>query len=139
MKKERSYGAVVLNEKNEFLLIRHRYGGHWDFPKGHKEKGETDRETALREVREETGLTLEIGEERIFQSAYSPKDGVDKVVQFFVGRGVGDVVVQEKEITDFGYFTYEEALEKITYDTSKEVLRQVKAYLDSRIIPPAGK
>lgn len=139
MKKERSYGAVVLNDRNEFLLIRHRYGGHWDFPKGHKEKGETDRETALREVFEETGLTLEIGEERIFQSAYSPKEGVDKVVEFFVGRGVGDVVVQEKEITDFGYFTYEEALEKITYETSKEVLRQVKTYLDSNIIQPGEK
>jgi tRNA nucleotidyltransferase (CCA-adding enzyme) len=139
MKKERSYGAVVLNDKNEFLLIRHRFGGHWDFPKGHKEKGETDRETALREVFEETGLTLEIGEEQIFQSAYSPKEGVDKVVEFFVGRGVGDVVVQEKEITDFGYFTYEEALEKITYDTSKEVLKQVKAYLDSDILPSGEK
>lgn len=139
MKKERSYGAVVLNEKEEFLLIRHRYGGHWDFPKGHKEKGETDRETALREVLEETGLNLELGEERIFRSTYSPREGVDKVVEFFVGRGVGEVRVQEKEVTDFGYFSYEEALEKITYDTSKDVLRQVKAYLDSRTIPPGKK
>ena len=50
IEKERSYGAVVINEKREFLLIKHRNGEHWDFPKGHKEDGESSEDTALREI-----------------------------------------------------------------------------------------
>ena len=58
MKKEKSCGAVVYRETGEqieILLIRHKNGGHWAFPKGHVEKKETEEDTALREIREETG------------------------------------------------------------------------------------
>ena len=60
MKKEKSCGAIVYREKDgvEILLIKHKNGGHWAFPKGHVENKETEEETALREIREETGLTL---------------------------------------------------------------------------------
>ena len=57
MKQEKSCGCIILNEKNEVLLIHHN-AGHWDFPKGHVEEGETEVQTAIREVKEETGLTL---------------------------------------------------------------------------------
>ena len=46
-------------EQYDLVLLRHRFGGHWSFPKGHVEAGETERQTALREVKEETGLTVE--------------------------------------------------------------------------------
>lgn len=58
MKEEKSCGAVLLRwECNELevLLVRHRNGSHWSFPKGHVEAGEQERQTALREIREETG------------------------------------------------------------------------------------
>ena len=61
MKREKSCGAVVYRYNNdvlEVLLIRHRFGGHWSFPKGHVEEGENEFQTALREVKEETGLTM---------------------------------------------------------------------------------
>ena len=60
MKREKSCGVLVLRRQEEELyvvLLRHRFGGHWSFPKGHVEAGESERQTALREVREETGLT----------------------------------------------------------------------------------
>ena len=61
MKKEISCGAVIARQTEngrEILLIRHVNGGHWAFPKGHMEGNETESETALREIREETGLTV---------------------------------------------------------------------------------
>ena len=60
MKSEKSCGAIVLSPDNtnrKVLLIKHENGGHWAFPKGHVEEGETEVETALREIKEETGLS----------------------------------------------------------------------------------
>jgi len=62
MKREKSCGALVVRKNGEnfdLVLLRHRFGGHWSFPKGHVEAGESERQTALREVREETGLAIE--------------------------------------------------------------------------------
>ena len=59
--REKSCGALVYRKKQdkyELLLIKHRYGGHWSFPKGHVEQGENELQTALREIKEETGLDL---------------------------------------------------------------------------------
>ena len=58
---EKSCGAIVFRKFHgnvEILLINHANGGHWSFPKGHVEDGETEVETATREIFEETGLTV---------------------------------------------------------------------------------
>ena len=58
MKHEKSCGAICYTREEgapRVLVICHRYGGHWAFPKGHVEAGESEEETAMREVREETG------------------------------------------------------------------------------------
>ena len=61
MPKEKSVGAILFHEENEkplFLLLL--YGaGHWDFPKGHVEEEETENQTMIRELQEETGLAAE--------------------------------------------------------------------------------
>ena len=131
IEKERSYGIVVINEKREFLLIKHRNGDHWDFPKGHKEGGETSEETALREVKEETGLLVRIIDGFKERSRYSPKENVDKTVTFYFGFSMGKVKVQEEEVLDFGFFPYEKALEKITFIQSKEILNLAKIFMDT--------
>ena len=72
MIKEKSCGAVIFNEDmTKVLLIKHNRG-HISFPKGHQEKNETDKETALREVKEETGINIEIISEKSFHVSYSP-------------------------------------------------------------------
>ena len=79
MKKEKSCGAIVYRQRDswvEVLLIRHKNGGHWAFPKGHVEKQETEEETALREIREETGLTVKLNTAFRHMVTYSPKPGV---------------------------------------------------------------
>ena len=60
---EKSCGAVVFRRyhgNTELLLIKHTAGGHWSFPKGHVEKGETEEETAVREVYEETHIQIDL-------------------------------------------------------------------------------
>ena len=57
---DKSCGVVLFNS-GKVLLLRHssissRGGGHWDFPKGHIDDGETEIQTALRELEEETGI-----------------------------------------------------------------------------------
>ena len=62
MRYEKSCGALVFRRASqglEVLLLKHR-AGHWDFPKGHVEAGESEQETALREVLEESGLTVKL-------------------------------------------------------------------------------
>ncbi|WP_312653202.1 NUDIX domain-containing protein [Proteiniclasticum sp.] len=129
--KEKSYGAVVINENREFLLIRHKNGEHWDFPKGHKEEGESDRETAIREVLEETGLMVRIIEGFKEKTKYSPKPGVDKTVTYYLGFSMGKVIIQEEEIMEFEYLPYDQALERITFNESKEVIRAAKQFIDT--------
>ena len=77
LRKEKSCGALVYRIKNgelELLLLKHRFGGHWSFPKGHVEEGETEVETALREVHEETGLTIQLedGSARVWNTIPDP-------------------------------------------------------------------
>ena len=63
MKYEKSCGAIVYRKSRdriELLLIQNRYGGDWSFPKGHVEGEETEVQTALREVKEETGLDIQL-------------------------------------------------------------------------------
>lgn len=81
MKKEKSCGAVVFKE-NQVLLIKHVLG-HIDFPKGHMEAGENEKETAIREVKEETNIDIILDSKHFATISYSPKEGVCKEVVFF--------------------------------------------------------
>lgn len=125
---ERSYGAVVLDEGGRYLLIQHRNGGHWDFPKGHKESGETGRAAALREVLEETGVELDLLEGFKEKTKYVPQPGTQKTVTFYMGVAKGPVVVQQEEVLTHGYFSYEEAMERITYPESRKLLVKAEAF-----------
>ena len=73
MKREKSCGALVYritqNGQKELLFIKHRHGTHWSFPKGHMEEGENEVQTALREVKEETGLDIDTWSVRRRRSA----------------------------------------------------------------------
>jgi len=129
--KEKSFGAVIINEYQEFLLIKHRFGEHWDFPKGHKENDETDKETVLREVMEETGLLITIIEGFKEKSRYSPREGTEKTVTFYMGFSTGKVTIQNDEVLDYAFLPYEDALARITFGESKEVLRKAKNFKDT--------
>lgn len=131
-KEEKSCGAVIWREEDgqrKYLLARHN-GGHWSFPKGHVENEETEEETAMREILEETGLNVKIDTSFRHQVTYSPKPGVIKDVIFFIAVPTGGLEhPQEAEISQLGWFSFQEAAERITYATDEEILLAAEAYL----------
>ena len=126
MKREKSCGCIIVNNKNEILLVHHNKG-HWDFPKGHIEEGETEVQTAIREVKEETNIDVEVNEKYRYSVEYSPKEDVMKQVVFFLAKNKNDhKEAQVEEVSEVKWFKYKDALEIITYNTSKEVLIKLK-------------
>ena len=132
MKKEKSCGAVVCRKGEnglEILLIQHKNGGHCAFPKGHVEKKETEEETALREIKEETGLKVALDTAFRKMVTYSPKPGVMKDVIYFAAKAKKDGArPQPEEVLELCWKSPEEALEAVTYDTDRQVLQAFLEY-----------
>lgn len=135
MKEERSYGVIVfLKDKNRFLLLCH-LDGHWGAPKGHKEKSETDKEAALRELKEETGITkIDLLDLPLIYEEYDFfRNGIKthKINGYFVGLVEDEKVkIQEREIADYKWMTEQEIIEIVKHDSIKIVLKKVKEYLN---------
>lgn len=90
IKHEKSCGAIVLRTEDGkpgrlVLLIRQYEGGPVSFPKGHVEPGETEKETAIREVFEETSVKIRIECDFRKTVHYSPAPGAEKEVVYFLG------------------------------------------------------
>ncbi len=89
---EKSCGAVVFRDaptkdggkQRYVLMIKHSRTSRHSFPKGHVEKGETEHETAQREVFEETAVKIEITASFRHQVFYKPRPGVKKEVVYFL-------------------------------------------------------
>ena len=126
MKQEKSCGAIVINKNNKILLVHHNVG-HWDFPKGHVEEGETEEQTAIREVKEETNIDIIINNKYRYTTSYSPKENVMKEVVYFLAQNIDeDKKPQLEEVSEVKWFTLEEAMNTITYENSKEILNKLK-------------
>ena len=124
MKYEKSCGAVIFDEDK--VLVIQQVKGHWGFPKGHVEDGETEVQTAIREIKEETNLDVEIDETHRYVEQYSPEEGVEKDVVFFIAKKIGgEVKVQEEEVKDTEWLLPKDAMERLTYETSKVILKKV--------------
>lgn len=131
MKFEKSCGCITFNEKNEVLLI-HSVNGHWGMPKGHMEPGETELETAIREVKEETNIDVVIlDENKKYTETYSPFAGVMKEVVYFLARNKNNTAQpQLGEIIETKWIPLEQAIPIISYESSKEIMKQVKIELE---------
>jgi tRNA nucleotidyltransferase (CCA-adding enzyme) len=131
--KDFSFGIIPIwndNGVNRFLLVQSKIENEWSFPKGHPEAGETEIQSALRELREETGITYITFINNIsYSDKYSFElDGqkIDKTVKLFVGKVTDPkVTIQEKEIANYKWATYDEALATISFDEPKEFLKDL--------------
>ncbi len=121
-----SVGAIIWHKK-KFLLLK-KTEEYWEFPKGKKKKDETDIQTMLREIEEETSIkNLEIV--RDFQAEYLI-DKTDKLVKLFLIKPITDKVVISREHKDYDWFSFEEALEKLKFENMQKVLIKAQNYLE---------
>lgn len=128
MKNEKSCGAIVLNE-NKVLLVQQRKSGNYGFPKGHMEDGETEIETAIREVKEETGVDIYIMPSFRYSLSYIQNESINKEVVYFIAKTNNfSTICQEAEISNTFWIPIEEVRDTLTYDNLKKIWDKV--YLD---------
>ncbi len=110
---------------NRFLLLNYPTG-HWDFVKGKIEQGETLHQTAVRETKEETGISdlefVEGFEEKINYNFQFEGELIQKEVVFFLGKTKTHTINVSHEHLDYTWLDYENALEKVTYQNAKNIL-----------------
>ncbi|MFA4983094.1 MAG: NUDIX domain-containing protein [Candidatus Micrarchaeia archaeon] len=138
---EKSCGAVVFREvagKNGAVspryLVLHYAAGHWDLPKGHVEAGESEEETARREIQEETGIA-ELGFLAGFRETvlYSYRNELGNVTEkeavFFLAKTAEKGVKLSDEHTGALWLPFSLAARKMTYENAKGMLRKANAFL----------
>lgn len=136
MIKEQSAGTVLfIEEYNEKLfLLLHYPTGHWDFVKGKIEKNESLEQAAIRETKEETGITdiefIKGFKEKIEYSFKFNGDIVQKEVIFFLAKTNTKQVKISDEHLDYVWLDFNNALNKITYENAKNILKKSKNYLE---------
>ena len=134
---EKSCGAVIFRRHSgnvEYLLIKNRKGNNWGFPKGHMEVHEDERQTAVREVREETGLNIQPLDGFRTISEYHPKGRITKQVIFFVAEMPGEnIVIQKSEIERFIWADYSLAVKTVRFNNDKKVLAQARSWITENL------
>ena len=132
MRKEKSCGAVIMRYQEgvySTLLVKHTQG-HWGFPKGHKEEGETEQETAIRETLEETGLTVTLDSGFCDSSTYWPQPDVYKKVIYFLGKvESGNEQPDYHEIEEVKWFRVSEAMAALSYPSDVAILENALKYI----------
>ena len=124
LKKEKSCGCIIIEDEKVLLIKQTK--GHWGFPKGHVEENETEFETAIREVKEETNIDVEIVGNQRYVERYITDTGIDKEAVYFIAKKIGgNEQKQESEIADFKWCSFEEAIETVSFDNMKNLLRKV--------------
>ena len=131
---EKSCGAVIFRRDGgqlQFLIVKNKKGRNWGFPKGHVELGESEEQTALREVREETGLSVKLCRGFRAVSRYSLWNRASKRVVFFLAesRG-GEVTVQEEEIERARWLSYPAAMNFFRFDNDRRVLKSAVSWMN---------
>ena len=135
---EKSCGAVVFTKGSSVIkyVIIESNDGAFGFPKGHTEAGENEHETALREIFEETGLNVNIIDGFREEDRYTfEKGGVThtKLAVYFVAEFSHMVPVpQPAEIRSVRLCSFGDAISKLTFDSSKQILQKAHSFISGR-------
>jgi len=139
MIEETSAGIVLFRreESKILFLLLHYPSGHWDFVKGKMEKGEDIHQTAIRETKEETGITdivfIENFEEWIEYNFQYQGELVHKKVVFFLAETKTKEVKISHEHLNFTWMDYATSMEKTTFDNAKTVLTKAQMLLSKTL------
>ena len=137
MGEEKSAGIVLfrnISDKNEFLLLNYPQG-HWDFVKGKIEQNETSHEAAIRETKEETGISniefVDGFEESVEYDFRFKNEDIHKKVIFFLAKTSEKKISLSHEHNDYLWLGYDDALKKTTFENAKNVLSKANQFLSS--------
>ena len=132
---EKSAGIVLfrnISNKNEFLLLNYPQG-HWDFIKGKVEQNETLHETAIRETKEETGISnikfIDGFEESVEYDFRFKNEDIHKKVIFFLAKTSEKKISLSHEHIDYLWLGFNDALKKTTFKNAKNVLSKANEFL----------
>lgn len=132
MKQEFSAGAVLYTHKDgkiKYVIITER-SGHSGFPKGHIERGEDKRATAIREIREETGVEATLVGDFIRDVEYMMGARARKRVTYFLAEyNSDDPLSHPSDIRAINLLDFEDAYNMLTHDNSKAILKSANEYI----------
>ncbi len=139
-----SAGGIIVNPQGKIVLVE-QHGNSWSFPKGGIEVGETEFEAAVREIHEETGLTdiTHIEELGSYERYSIGPDGQGEAIYwgirkrtiflFTTNATAKDLHPMDREVTQIGYYTLSEAVEKLTHPKDKDFLVTVREKVENAI------
>lgn len=138
--KDKSVGIIpvrIVGKKYLFLLI-HQTVGHWGFPKGHPNSGESETETATRELREETGIEKsEILKDFRYAQNYSFEKGgelIEKEVVFFISIvDKENILLDETEAQASEWLNYNKAIKQLSYKESQDMIKSALEFLEKKV------
>ena len=130
----RAAGCVVFRRgasgSIEYLLTHRPSYDDWSHPKGKRDPGETDEQTARREIEEETGYSGPLGAE-LSPSLYVDHKGRDKVVRYWLMEPDGGGFEPNDEVDEVRWLGLDEAIELVSYDRDRHLLVEAAALLAS--------
>lgn len=132
----KSCGFIVYKAENNenFYLIIKSHNGDVGFPKGHMEPGENELQTAIRELKEETGMDVDTIHDFRYQIEYPLPRVPDAMKQtvYFLGKCTSDdIIIQEAEVASAEFVTYDKAIEKLTFEETKNMLKKANDIINS--------
>ncbi len=136
VKSEKSCGGVVFTKENgniRYVIIR-SHAGTYGFPKGHVEGNETEQETALREIKEETGLSVSLlpGFSRTVSYILPGRGNIRKQVVYFVAEYSGQRIrFLPSELDGAWLVTFDKAVKLLQFDSLKELLAEADRFIRS--------
>lgn len=142
MIKEHSAGVIVYytdryNQRTYLLL--HYLSGHWDLPKGKLENEETEQEAALRELKEETGLTTSLlpNFSQSLSYIFKNRDGalISKDVTFFIGEVNTQEIKLSSEHIGYQWLSLNEALTLLTFRNAQQLLKMGDQFINGYVKP----
>jgi len=130
LREEFSVAAIIYN-KNEYLLLKYELG-HWEFVKGHKEENESDEQTILRELEEETSITDAIivdGFKEKYDYYFTFKSQrIHKYVNCYLIKSNTKEVKISYEHEDYVWLPFHKALKQLTYNNAKQLLKKAEKF-----------
>lgn len=122
-----------IENKNYYLIIK-SLNGDIGFPKGHMEIGESELQTAIRELKEETGAEVEVMSGFRYQIEYPLPRVPDAIKQsvYFLGKCTSErIICQEAEVDSAEFIPYEDAIKMLTFEETKNILRDAELFIRS--------